>query len=358
MLSYADYIGNLQDQFTNGEFAFSDDDINDIIGQNWQDNDFVKQIKMTVKRKGNRISCHTSFGTITTKSQQTVSYKKKNGKVGFRKETLVKTVNLYIGGVKKTNKGLEETIHRCNDDKYPPFIKVRRPSSTKYDADNYLLYKFREFKEVDPTDPNSKTYPIYELVSPTVATIRAGSYDYQIFNFGENSPAYPNELQDIMSRLKEDVLTTEDNMNNATQQFVNALNEMGVALADDQVEELFREEFGERDFTYTEEEFKAALKWVKSKMKVSEEGGEAGKRGKKKTKKVEKKSEKKQEGMFKTSDVFGEDDEVKINKSDDKSSEKTEQITVINDDVFDDDDEFLDAAMNVCKGAKNNIKNE
>ena len=347
-VSYAQYIRRLQDQFTNGEYDFSDADIDSIIEQNWQDNDFVKQIKMTVKRKGKRIQAHTSFGTITSKSQQTVSYKKKSGKVGFRKETLVKTVHLLIGGVKKTQKGFEETIHRCNDDKYPSYIKVRRPTATKYDADNYLLYKFREFRAVDPTDPNSVTYPIYELVSPAVATIRAGSYDYQIFNFGEKSPAYPLEMQEIMQKLREDVLTTETDMNDALKEFVNALNDMGVALSEEELEDVLEREFEERDFEYTKEQLDAAIKWVKSKMATSEEGGKAGNRGKKKSKKTEKKT-KQVEQKVTVGDVFGEDEEIKINKP--KSSEESaeQQPTAISDDIFDNDDEFLDEAMKICK---------
>lgn len=347
-VSYAQYIRRLQDQFTNGEYDFSDADIDSIIEQNWQDNDFVKQIKMTVKRKGKRIQAHTSFGTITSKSQQTVSYKKKSGKVGFRKETLVKTVHLLIGGVKKTQKGFEETIHRCNDDKYPSYIKVRRPTATKYDADNYLLYKFREFRAVDPTDPNSVTYPIYELVSPAVATIRAGSYDYQIFNFGEKSPAYPLEMQEIMQKLREDVLTTETDMNDALKEFVNVLNDMGVALSEEELEDVLEREFEERDFEYTKEQLDAAIKWVKSKMATSEEGGKAGSRGKKKSKKTEKKT-KQVEQKIKVGDVFGEDEEIKINKPESLEESAEEQPTTISDDIFDDDDEFLDEAMNICK---------
>jgi len=347
-VSYAQYIRRLQDQFTNGEYDFSDADIDSIIEQNWQDNDFVKQIKMTVKRKGKRIQAHTSFGTITSKSQQTVSYKKKSGKVGFRKETLVKTVHLLIGGVKKTQKGFEETIHRCNDDKYPSYIKMRRPTATKYDADNYLLYKFREFKAVDPTDPNSVTYPIYELVSPAVATIRAGSYDYQIFNFGEKSPAYPLEMQEIMQKLREDVLTTETDMNDALKEFVNALNDMGVALSEEELEDVLEREFEERDFEYTKEQLDAAIKWVKSKMAVSEEGGKAGNRGKKKSKKTEKKT-KQVEQKVTVGDVFGEDEEIKINKPESSEESAEQQPTTISDDIFDDDDEFLDEAMNICK---------
>ena len=347
-VSYAQYIRRLQDQFTDGEYDFSDADIDSIIEQNWQDNDFVKQIKMTVKRKGKRIQAHTSFGTITSKSQQTVSYKKKSGKVGFRKETLVKTVHLLIGGVKKTQKGFEETIHRCNDDKYPSYIKVRRPTATKYDADNYLLYKFREFRAVDPTDPNSVTYPIYELVSPAVATIRAGSYDYQIFNFGEKSPAYPLEMQEIMQKLREDVLTTETDMNDALKEFVNALNDMGVLLSEEELEDVLEREFEERDFEYNKEQLNAALKWVKSKMAIPEEGGKAGDRGKKKSKKTEKKA-KQVEQKVKVGDLFAEDEEIKVEKPE-SSEESTEQQPItISDDIFDDDDEFLDEAMNICK---------
>jgi hypothetical protein len=151
-----------------------------------------------------------------------------------------------------------------------------------------------------------------------------------------------------MSKLKEDVLTEEENANDAIKEFVNALNNMGVALGDEELEEALRREFEERDFTYTEDEFKAALKWVRSKMAVPEEGGTAGKRGKKKTKKEPKKPEQK----ITVGDVFGEDEDVEINKP--KSSEHSEQSseeqpTTISDDIFDDDDEFLDEAMNICK---------
>ena len=341
-VSYSDYIAKLQEQFNNGEYEFSDADIDEIIGQNWQDNDFVKQVKMTVRRRGKRYRVHTSFGSITTQSEQTVAYKKKSGKMGFRKETLVKTINLYIAGMRKTDKGIEETIHRCNDDRYPSFIKVRRPSATKYDADNYLLYKFKESRAIDPTDPNSETYPIYELVSPTVATIRAGSYDYQMYNYDEDSPAYPIEMQEIMNKLREDVLTTEEDRNDAIKEFVNAINAMGVSLQDEELEDVLRREFEERGFEYTEDELKAALKWIKSKMVTPKEGGVAGKRGKKKT-------EIKQ--VIKESDIFGENEQIEEKQEESKENQPEEQISSLEEDDLNEDDFDVDA-INACKNIK------
>ena len=361
--SYAEYIANLQDMFVNGEYNFSDKDIDDIIGQNWQDNDFVKEIKMTRKIKGKRVGLNTTFGTITTKSDQTVSYKKKNGKVGFRRESIIKTVNLYIAGVKKTAKGIQETIHRCNDDNYPPYIKVRRPWATKYDADNFMLYKLRESAQIDETDVNSGTFPIYELVSPSTSTLRAGSYDYLMYNYGNESPSYPLELQDIVRKLAEDLLTTEQDMNNALKEFVNALNAMGVSLADRQLEELLESEFEGREFTYTNEEFKAAVAWIKKNMKTPEEGGKAGKKGKKKTikKVIEKKSEttptaKKEEETdqnikFSVDNVFENEDKITLENGPDESLEQddTTQLSLEEENI-DDDDMFNDIFEGVCTG--------
>lgn len=357
--SYAQYIGNLQEQFANGEFGFSDEDINNIIGDNWTDNDFVKEIKLTRGKGKKRVSLRKSFGTITTKSDQIVSYKKKNGKVGFRRENMVKTVNLYIAGVGKFEKGLEQTIRRCNDDNFPPFVKVRRPSSTKYDADNFLLYKLKDQYPLDPSDPNSEMFPVYQLVNPQVATLRAGSYDYMLFNFEDQSPAYPLDMQEIMRKLREDLLTTEERRDDSLKQFVNALNEMGVSLADEELENLLREEFEGRQFEYTEQELNAALKWVKSKMKVPEEGGTSGTRGKKKTvkKSTEKKSSQETKGLVSVDDLFGEDEEIELGGQESEESEAEQEIASMTEDDLNDDNFEIDP-MEICKNAGKNIKNE
>ena len=354
--SYAQYMRHLQDMFVNGEFDFSDEDLDDIIGQNWQDNDFVKEVKMTMRRGKKRFAINTSFGRITTKSEQTVAYKKKNGKMGFRKESIVKTVNLYIAGVKKTDKGLKESIHRCNDDNYPPYIKVRRAGSTKYDADNFLLYKFKEASAIDPQDPNSDTFPVYELVSPKTSTLRAGSYDYLMYNYGNESPSYPLEMQDIVRKLAEDFLTSEENMNDALKEFKDALNAMGVTLEDQQLAELLEEEFEGRGFEYTDQEFKTALKWVKDRLKAPEEGGVAGKKGKKKTiKRVVEKSDKKESEQKKVEvgDLFDEDEEITIQDQDQSETEQQEIQSLEDDDLSLDD--FNDTFENICK---NGIKPE
>lgn len=83
-------------------------------------------------------------------------------------------------------------------------------------------------------------------------------------------------------------------------------------------------------------------------MATSEEGGKAGNRGKKKSKKTEKKT-KQVEQKIAVGDVFGEDEEIKINKPESSEESAEEQPTTISDDIFDDDDEFLDEAMNICK---------
>ena len=361
-VSYADYMASLQDMFTNGEYQFSDEDINDIIGQNWQDNDFVKQIKMTISRNKKRIACHSVFGTITTKSQQTVSFKKKSGKVGFRKETLVKTINLYIAGVKKTTKGSKESIHRCNDDRYPAYVKLRRPTSTKYDPDNYLLYKFKESRQVDPTDPNSETYPIYELVTPSTCSIRAGSYEYQIYNFDKECPAYPTDTQEILTKLNEDVLTSEQDRNDAIKEFAIQLNNMGVSLANEELEDMLIREFEERGFEYTNAELKAAVKWIKDNTSTPKEGGTAGKRGNKKTKKVEKKEEAPAQ-LISENDVFGEGEDIELGTDEKQRQEKDseqdvqagQEIESISEDDLDPENFEIDP-LEICKNAAKNIK--
>ena len=371
-VSYAKYIGNLQEMFTNGEYSFSDQDIDEIIGDNWQDNDFVKEIKITSwnRRTKKRIPLHSVFGTITTKSDSVVAYKKKGGKVGFRPEHIVKTVNLYIAGVKNTNKGLTQTIYRCNDDKFPPYIKVRRPSSTKYDADNYLLYRLIDQRAIDPMDPNSDVYPIYELSSPNVATLRAGSYDYTMINFDQNSPAYPLDMQNVVRTIDENALTTEENKDQALLEFVKALNNMGVYIYDDtQLEQLLVEEFEARDFEYTQDQLKAALAYVKKNMKKSEEGGKAGKKGKKKTIKriiessekkepekkvsVKKEEETSEKVQFSVTDIFAEGEEVElenkpVEQAEGKKEENKPQQSLAEDDF--DEDEFDGLIEGICTG--------
>mgnify|MGYP007032335396 CR=1 FL=1 len=60
-------------------------------------------------------------------------------------------------------------------------------------------------------------------------------------------------MQEIMQKLREDVLTAETDMNDALKEFVNALNDMGVALSEEELEDVLEREFEERDFEYTKE---------------------------------------------------------------------------------------------------------
>ena len=355
-LSYSEYMFSIQNRFTTDNITLTDEDINEIIAQNWQDNDFVKEVKMTVRRKGKRIAVNTSFGTITQKSSQVVSYKKKSGKVGFKTETLVKTVNMYIGGVKKVKDGLKETIHRCNDDNYPPFIKVRRPGSTKYDPDNYLLYQFREAKPIDPEDVNSETYPIYELTTPPSVSIRAGSYEYELLDYGEVSAAYPEELSQTIKALRDETLTDDENADKSIVQFTEALNKMGVSLQDEELERLLALEFDERGFEYTDAQLKAALKWVKANLKPVEQEQKPGK--KKTVKRVVEKStdnteEQSPDVEVDTEGLFDDDEDMEIDNSN-KSTETTEpgeQQSLEDDDLSEDD--FDPDALEICTGQMN-----
>lgn len=269
-ISYTEYIRNVLEVFNDDQFELSRDNLEQIISQNWKDSDFVKPIQMVRFYGKKHVSVNTSFGHTTKEQVQMTVKKTSRGGITKQFSKIKKTFELYIGGVKNKKGKLVETIHMANDQQYPPFIKLRRLGTTRNDADNWVLYKFKEFKQIDEQDPNEGTFPIYELYVPSVSTIRAGSYDYLLFNFGQYSPSYPIEIQDMLNKLEVGGWTNEkekyehDNPKvDMLVDFIKELKKYGVSLSDDYLEDAFYAESQSRNFKVSDTSLKKAIQVIK-----------------------------------------------------------------------------------------------
>ena len=365
-MSYAQYMENLQRNFYNAEYDISDEDLDDVIEQNWKDNDFVKETRMTTwSRKYKKyISRHTSFGSVSKKDTST----RKIGKNRYTRKPITKTIHLYIAGMLNTKKGPVETIHKgSTSNQYPPFIKIRQPHSTKYDADNLLLYKLVDVQLLDSKDQDGDTFPVYKLAYPEKTELHAGSFEYTLFEFGDEINTYPKELQDVINRLKNETLTDAKTLQDVGVQIKKALQEMCVSLENEEIiEEIVEAELVERrKFDVTEDEIKTISKWIKSSLKSKEKDKPTKS---KKTKSENKKNKKSPEfndddlyedyeeeetdeetsEEFNDDDVFDENDDLGETEEEQSEESDEEQGEFNEDDVFDDD--FDDAAEQACTG--------
>lgn len=343
--SYSDYMVNLRQQFEDGSYVFDDDEINDIIGENWEDNDFVKEIKMTIRKKGDIIAVNTSYGSIFRSEKKNVPVKTGKKSVTFVPKTIKTNTNIFIAGIKKIeNNAYVSTINLCNDGNYPPYIKVRRPRSTKFDPDNFILYKFDESRLIDENDPTKGTYPIYMIINPTSASLRAGSYDYIMYDCsdGKLSPAYPIYIQEAVQNIFSDQITTEVSKDLALGEFIDALNNMGIYLHPVEIEQTLKAEFDYRGFyDITDSQLKAAVDYIHKELKIPEETDK--KTTKKvviessKTKKQDSSKESKEDEDYSIDDIDDENEDYSTSNTDveeQKPDSKEQPNQQINDEIL------------------------
>lgn len=270
-IGYANYIRGLGEYLAGNPDEIDEEIIEGVIGQNWADKDMVKMYRPTKKIGKNRVPTFKVGGNVS-RSISTVKRTKK----GFIRTHTDKIINTIIGAVSEfKNKGLKATIHPTNDlDKYPPYIRVRRPTVDRFDPDNMLLYKFVGTAYVNPQNHKEGEYPIYVLELPTAANYRAGSYFYDIIMApGCTQVSYDTKLLDkynevfgnkdyvfVEGKIKGD--TEKQRKQNLLDAFVESVKELGVFFGEDYMAERIAHEFAVHEIDISEKQLSKAVEFV------------------------------------------------------------------------------------------------
>lgn len=174
MCSYADQIYHYHIY----GHEFSDEELEEIIRNNWQDNDFVRELS---GKKG---------------SAQII----RNPRFDKKERDNTKPDLPWIIGCVRTikDKLTKQEITRPSvsplrtTGDFPLFVRRRRPGAKDYSSNSYLLYRLvyvgQKYlgKDKDGED-NVMNYPIYALTYPKGKTYRAGSYTYDIKQYTDDT---------------------------------------------------------------------------------------------------------------------------------------------------------------------------
>ena len=185
-IGYADFMRNSSDHL----YAILKDPrcVDNIIAQNWNDNDFVKLYRRKSYKTSNFIEFRWLKRNIRLAKIEKDLYSKITGEVNWNIDYITKRIPLLIGALRHTKRGDSiVTVKPNKEGSYPAFIKIRRFSHDRYSSDTMLLYKFAGTTVEDPLDKFSKTFPLYVLVNPPSSSVHAGTYNYNIIN-----PTFPN----------------------------------------------------------------------------------------------------------------------------------------------------------------------
>lgn len=196
------------------EELLSEDAIEEIIRNNWQDSDFVKQFELesVARYRSGSIKTDEDGRPIIVKKSQVFKgvkdmfqYSTKILKRFFDKKAgYAKTVahkadlnapyafaatysfvkdgkTVTIPSIKK-NKGTD-----TEPGSYPMFVRVERPGAGFRDHNRFLLYKFVFEAEEELADGKKLNYPIYVLTQPKGKRYRAGTYSYDIIQYGDST---------------------------------------------------------------------------------------------------------------------------------------------------------------------------
>lgn len=195
---YADYMYNLQ---TRG-VSFTDDELEEIIRNNWQDSDFVKELSLG-KNKAQILRNPRFVGSKIDKTKPNLPW-------------IIACVQSYKDKVTKQNVFRSTVSKLRTTDEFPTFIRRRRPDAKDYSSDSYLLYKLiyvgQKYIGKDKEGNDMFVdYPIYALTYPKGKQYKAGSYTYDIKQYTDNSvysQAYASRYNTPGNTLTQDAIST------------------------------------------------------------------------------------------------------------------------------------------------------
>lgn len=276
-MSYNTYIRRTRENWQND---LSEEEVDaiakDVIYENWFDNDFVRPVRLYKGRGSHKTFLLTTKMYYTDKSTQNVrKYSPKSKKYYFVTETINKKILSVIAGARKVGKKLIETIYRNGDD-YPPYIKVRRPSSDYRDNDNMILYEYQGQNFLDPENPEEGTYPVYRIVLPNTAKFRAGTYQYSLYgiNRDERSCVYPVSVLDALELMEhESPISSSKDKTQLLKEIQDSFNKMAIWMADDELEDFLIREYqmnGITDTSTIEKDIESLKQGIDTNKAISE----------------------------------------------------------------------------------------
>lgn len=289
-LTYNQWIRRQRELFQAG---LSDETIDkladDIIYENWSDNDFVKLVplKKTYKDGGSSRNLTTRSRYIDVSTQRVRH--KKNGKVWFQSESTRKSIITEVAGAVKKKSGTIVTINK-NGEEYPPYIKIRRNGSDRYDNDNILLYKYIGENYIDEKNPDKGSYPVYRIFHPESGRFRAGFYFYDIYcaNVSDKQPMYPHSVTDALDILyHEQAVSDAESVDDVLKQIAEAFNEMSVWMGDENLDDFISHELFLRDVDVSEKDLKKYRENLKKLLETVREKSELNKEKSKKQTEIE-----------------------------------------------------------------------
>ena len=249
-LRYDEYIRSVITDFQNlTPSSDSKEQIaNAVIENNWQDDDFVKPIRLTRRYGKNNVALVHVGGTVENKTSKVI----RTSKGKFISKSIVTKINTVIAAYRNTGDGIISTIHTGNDGSFPMFIKVRRPGIDRFASDRIVLYRLNGVRFAT-SGSETISYPVYRIVTPQTVRLRAGSYNYDMIRpEGTVANAYPQFLIDTIEKIFEnDAIVTETDLNQEQllERFVKELEQQAVVFDKEELIELLRYEFDTHQIT-------------------------------------------------------------------------------------------------------------
>lgn len=266
LMTYNDFIRRTRENFQNEISQLEADKIaKEVIFENWNDDDFVRNIPFFVRRGENRWYQYTKTGKFIDKSFAWVrKINQKTGKFRFSPEKIKKVITSLIIGATKYDGELRESISKTNG-YYPDYIKSRRPSADRRDSDNTILYELIGINSIG----GSQTYPIYRIVEPTSAKMRGGTYYYNLYglDMSEESPIFPITVKEVIKfYLHEDPVTSSQDIEEIKKEITEAFNQQVNWMADEEIKSYIYTEYELRNMSVEEEDVNDILKYIKKNL--------------------------------------------------------------------------------------------
>lgn len=276
-MSYNEYIYRTR---KNWQAEMSDEEAqaiaNQVIYENWTDNDFVRPVRLYKGGGKNKRFQLTTKMYYTDKSTQKVrKYNPKKKNWYTISQTVEKKILSVLAGAKRVGKKLVETIYR-NGDEYPPFIKVRRPTSSYQDNDNMILYEYQGNNPIDPDNLDEGTYPVYRIVLPNTARFLAGTYQYTLFgiNRDQRSCVYPVSVLNALEIMEhESPVSSAKDKTQLLKDIQDSFNKMAIWMSDDDLQEFLIKEYqmnGIEDTSNIEKDLETLKKGIGTNKAIDE----------------------------------------------------------------------------------------
>lgn len=187
-IGYSDYIRNLNTEIEDFNVV---DIVDSVISANWNDEKFVKTVS-PVKYINNTPISMLKQGIVVSRPVK----KKFTDSNGITHE-IEQSVKIPLKFAAINSKG-EPTIKRNSDGRFPPYVKMKRAASTRFESDHMLLYKLDTELDINVEGGVA----VYKLALPEMSTVRAGSYSYDVYGMNKtNDLAYPSYVREALNSI-------------------------------------------------------------------------------------------------------------------------------------------------------------